>query len=220
LRSGSGVTPAQSRVGAVIIEWGSFHSAAETANAGEAGVSFLLPGLFGSLAAAPHRVRSRLPSPILPVSPRSHHSAQPCAPSHLLQRGALSFRGERHIPCRRSVPRGPDLYRDKVARLQTPSHVHRSISKGFQSKLIAASSRRLQSRMTRATNTGARMSRPPSKMPRRQAPPTRSPVAPRLAPTRTLGRIRLPPRPAARPAPSRPRSSNCFSVPTASRSRP
>jgi hypothetical protein len=82
------------------------------------------------------------PSTILPflgVSPRSHHPALPCAPSHLMPREELSFRGERHIPCRRSAPRAADLYRDKVARFQTPSHVHRSISKGFQWKLIAAS---------------------------------------------------------------------------------
>jgi hypothetical protein len=84
----------------------------------------------------------------------------------------------------------------------------------------SAGSRRLQSRTTLATNRGARMSRPPSKVPRRQTPPTRSPGAPRLAPIRTLGRIPLPPRPAARPAPSRPRSSNYCSVPTAPRSRP
>src|SRR6516165_6939235 len=49
----------------------------------------------------------------------------------------LSRGGERHILCRRSVPCAPDLYQDTVARFQTPSHVHRSISRGFHWKSIA-----------------------------------------------------------------------------------
>jgi hypothetical protein len=72
----------------------------------------------GPLAQHSHRIRSFSPLTILPAS-RSHHSAQPCAPSHLIPREELSFRGERHIPCHRSVPHAGDLYRDKVVRLQT-----------------------------------------------------------------------------------------------------
>ena len=84
------------------------------------------------------RIKLFSPLTILHASPRSHHSAKPCAASHLIPREELAFRGARHIPCRRLVPRAPDLYRDKVARLQTPSDEHRSTSKGFQWKLIAA----------------------------------------------------------------------------------
>jgi hypothetical protein len=82
------------------------------------------------------RIVTILPS--LSVSPRSPHPARPCAPSHPTPREPLSFRGERHIPGRRSAPDAADLYRDKVARCQTRSHGHRSISKGFQWKSIAA----------------------------------------------------------------------------------
>ena len=61
-----------------------------------------------------------------------------CASSYPTLRVELLCRGgERHILGRRSVPRAPDLYRDTVAQFQTPSRVHRSISRGFHWKSIA-----------------------------------------------------------------------------------
>src|SRR5271156_1121597 len=92
--------------------------------------------LIGERISASGRIVTILPS--LSVSPRSPHPARPCAPSHPTPREPLSFRGERHIPGRRSALGAADLYRDKVARCQTRPHGYRSISKGFQRKSIAA----------------------------------------------------------------------------------
>ena len=96
-----------------------------------------------------NRVRSFSPWTILRflgVWPRCDRPAQlaGCASSYPMPRVELSSRGgERHILCRRSVPHAPDLYRDTVARFQTPSRVHRSISRTFQWKSIAAPVSRL-----------------------------------------------------------------------------
>src|SRR6476620_6032330 len=90
-----------------------------------------------------NRLRSFFPSTILQflgVSPRCDRLAQltGCASLYPIPRVELSSRGgERHILCRRSVPHAAELYRDTGARFQTPSRVHRSISRSFQWKSIA-----------------------------------------------------------------------------------
>ena len=61
-----------------------------------------------------------------------------CAFSYPILREQLSLHGEPHIPCRRSVPDAADLCPDTVARFQTPSRVHRSISTGFPWRSTAA----------------------------------------------------------------------------------
>ena len=74
------------------------------------------------------------------ISPVGYTRMHPAAG---IPREELSSRGERHILCRRSVPDAADLYRDTVGLFQTPSRVHRSISRGFQWKPIAAPASRL-----------------------------------------------------------------------------